>query len=141
MQRKQLKVEYTASIFNMCEQFAGHLSLSKLLRILGTYAKQGWWVKMRFHCCAHVLPLQAEEASCPSASSWLQGALGAFGPLKKSLRSGPKGPLGPWGPLKKSLRSGIHAQNPPKWSATSFISCPEKPQMGGFAVHFGMFWA
>ena len=43
---------------------------------------------------------------------------------------GPKGPLGPLGPLKKSLRSGIHARNPPKWSATPFISCPEKPNMG-----------
>ena len=48
---------------------------------------------------------------------------------------------GPLGPLKKSLRSGIHARNPPKWSATPYISCPEKSKMGGFAAHFGRFWA
>ena len=51
------------------------------------------------------------------------GVDASSGILKKSLRSGPKGPLGPLGPLKKSLRSGIHARNPPKWSATPFISC------------------
>ena len=51
------------------------------------------------------------------------------------------GPKGPWGPLKKSLRSGIHAWNPPKLSATPFISCPEKQKMGGFAAHFGRFRA
>ena len=49
---------------------------------------------------------------------------------------GPKGALGPLGPLKKSLRSGIHARNPPQWSATPFISCPEPPKMGGEAAHF-----
>ena len=65
--------------------------------------------------------------------------MGPLGPLKKSLRSGPKGPLGPLGPLKKSLRSGIHARNPPKWSATHLISCPELPKMGGEAAHFGFF--
>ena len=53
--------------------------------------------------------------------------LSTFLGFPKSLRSRPKGPLGPLGPLKKSLRSGIHARNPPKWSATHFISCPEPP--------------
>ena len=33
-------------------------------------------------------------------------AAAPLGPLKKSLRSGPKGPLGPLGPLTKSPRSG-----------------------------------
>ena len=81
------------------------------------------------------------------------GTLGPLGPFRKSLRSGPLGPLGI---LKNSLRSGIHAQNPPKWSATPFISCPEvspkwaasPPFLGGagyeingVADHFGGFWA
>ena len=34
------------------------------------------------------------------------GALGAFGPLKKSLRSGAKVPLGPLGPLKSRFAPG-----------------------------------
>ena len=73
-----------------------------------------------------------------------------MGPLKKSLRSGPKGPLGPLGPLKsrfapgprgplgpfkKSPRSGIHVRSHPKWSAIPFTSCPEPPRMGGEAAH------
>ena len=62
---------------------------------------------------------------------------GRFPPLKSRFAPGPRGPLGP---LKKSLRSGIHARNPPKWSATPFISYPEKPKMGGFAGNFGRFW-
>ena len=52
-----------------------------------------------------------------------------------------QGALGAFGPLKKSLRSRIHARNPPKWSATPFISCPEPPKMGGFAAHFWIFRA
>ena len=48
---------------------------------------------------------------------------------------------GAFGPLKKSLRSGIHARNPPKWSATAFISCLEPPKMGGEAAHLGLFRA
>ena len=81
---------------------------------------------------------------CPPSLVFLKKSLrsgpkrpkGPLGPLKKSLRSGPKRPLGP---LKKSLRSGIHAWNPPKLSATPFISCPEKQKMGGFAAHFEEF--
>ena len=81
--------------------------------------------------------------------------MGPLGPLKKSLRSGPKGPLGPLGPLKKSLRSGIHARNPPKMVGYTFYFMPGKAQWTasppifafsgyerkGVADHFGGFRA
>ena len=101
------------------------------------------------------------------ASLRAQGALGAFGPLKKvaSLRAqGAFGPIkkvallraqGAFGPLKKSLRSGIHARNPPKWSANLLFHARKSPkwaasppilgcsghEIKGVADHFGGFQA
>ena len=86
---------------------------------------------------ARMVQSQIEDvkALCNYCSSLNRGG-GPLGPLKKSLRSGPKGPLGPLGPLKKSVRSGIHARNPPEWLSTPVISCPEKPKIYGFAAPF-----
>ena len=63
-------------------------------------------------------PGSVDLASKKVASLRAQGALGAFGPLKKVA----------------SLR------DPCPESPTPFISCPEPPKMGGEAAQFGRFW-
>ena len=117
----------------------GTESTCSLIASLQSQGAQGAFGRLK-----KVASLQAQGdqwAFGPLKKSLRSKPKGPSGPLKKSLRSGPKGPLGPLGPLKKSLRSGIHARNHPKWSATPFISCLEKPKIGSFAAYFGRFWA
>ena len=67
-----------------------------------------------------------------------QEAQGAFGPLKKvaSLRA-----QGAFGPLKKVASLRDPCPESPKMVGYTFYFMPGKPKMGGFAAHFGRFWA